>query len=65
MLRKWRWRAWSRSVAHATSKLIDCQVASTHLATFGAREVSRSQFVALLRQYAKREPKARWGVPTE
>src|SRR6202042_2214637 len=41
-------------------KLIDCQVASTHLAGLGAREVSRSQFVALLRQYAKREPRAKW-----
>jgi leucyl/phenylalanyl-tRNA--protein transferase len=46
-------------------QVIDCQVASTHLATFGAREVSRSQFVALLRQYAKREPKAKWAVQTE
>jgi hypothetical protein len=31
----------------------------------GAREVSRSQFVALLRQYAKREPKAKWEDSTE
>jgi leucyl/phenylalanyl-tRNA--protein transferase len=46
-------------------KLIDCQVASTHLAGLGAREVSRSQFVALLRQYAKREPARKWVVPTE
>ena len=46
-------------------KVIDCQVASTHLATFGAREVSRSQFAALLRQYAKREPKGKWVAPTE
>ena len=45
-------------------QVIDCQVASTHLAALGAREVSRSQFVALLRQYAKREPKAKWGAPT-
>ncbi len=33
-------------------KVIDCQVASTHLASLGAREVSRNQFVALLRQHA-------------
>jgi leucyl/phenylalanyl-tRNA--protein transferase len=46
-------------------KVIDCQVASPHLAGLGAREVSRSQFVALLRQYAKREPKAKWVVSTE
>jgi leucyl/phenylalanyl-tRNA--protein transferase len=41
-------------------KLIDCQVASAHLAGLGAREVSRSQFVALLRQHARRSPRGRW-----
>ncbi len=41
-------------------QLIDCQVASTHLARLGAREVSRSQFVALLRQYARRTPVGKW-----
>ncbi len=38
-------------------QVIDCQVASAHLASLGAREVSRSQFVALLRQHAKRAPR--------
>jgi leucyl/phenylalanyl-tRNA---protein transferase len=41
-------------------RVIDCQVASAHLASLGAREVSRSQFVALLRQHAKRAPRGRW-----
>ncbi|HWX79490.1 MAG TPA: leucyl/phenylalanyl-tRNA--protein transferase [Steroidobacteraceae bacterium] len=41
-------------------KVIDCQVASAHLASLGAREVSRSQFVALLRQHAKRAPRGCW-----
>jgi leucyl/phenylalanyl-tRNA--protein transferase len=41
-------------------KLIDCQVASTHLAGLGAREVSRSQFAALLRQYASRASSGKW-----
>jgi leucyl/phenylalanyl-tRNA---protein transferase len=41
-------------------KVIDCQVASEHLASFGAREVSRSQFVALLRQFASRSPQGKW-----
>jgi leucyl/phenylalanyl-tRNA---protein transferase len=41
-------------------KVIDCQVASSHLAGLGAREVSRSQFVALLRQYARRNPRGQW-----
>jgi leucyl/phenylalanyl-tRNA--protein transferase len=44
-------------------KVIDCQVASAHLAGLGAREVSRSQFVGLLREYAKREPKGAWAAP--
>jgi leucyl/phenylalanyl-tRNA--protein transferase len=41
-------------------KVIDCQVASTHLASLGAREVSRAQFAALLRQFARREPCGKW-----
>jgi leucyl/phenylalanyl-tRNA---protein transferase len=41
-------------------QLIDCQVASAHLAGLGAREVPRSQFVGLLQQYARRDPKGRW-----
>ncbi len=41
-------------------QLIDCQVASSHLASLGAREVSRSQFVALLHRYARRTPTETW-----
>jgi leucyl/phenylalanyl-tRNA--protein transferase len=41
-------------------ELIDCQVASGHLASLGAREVSRSEFVALLRRYARRSPSGSW-----
>ena len=43
-------------------QLIDCQVASAHLASLGAREVSRSQFVGLLRRYARRSPRESWAV---
>jgi leucyl/phenylalanyl-tRNA--protein transferase len=43
-------------------QLIDCQVASSHLASLGAREVSRSQFVALLRRYARRSPVGSWNA---
>jgi len=45
-------------------QLIDCQVASEHLASLGARELSRSQFVGLLRLYARRNPRGRWTTPT-
>ena len=41
-------------------QLIDCQVASGHLASLGAREVSRGQFVTLLRRYARRSPSGSW-----
>ena len=41
-------------------KLIDCQVASNHLASLGAREVSRSKFVALLQRFARRVPAGSW-----
>jgi leucyl/phenylalanyl-tRNA--protein transferase len=43
-------------------KLIDCQVASSHLASLGAREVSRSQFAALLRRYAHRQASGNWNT---
>jgi leucyl/phenylalanyl-tRNA--protein transferase len=43
-------------------RLIDCQVASSHLASLGAREVSRSRFVALLRRYARRIPCGSWAA---
>ena len=41
-------------------RLIDCQVASAHLASLGAREVSRGQFAALLRRHARRSPSGSW-----
>jgi leucyl/phenylalanyl-tRNA---protein transferase len=45
-------------------RVIDCQVASGHLASLGAREVSRSEFVQLLRRYARRSPGGRWTAVT-
>lgn len=41
-------------------ELIDCQIASSHLASLGAREVPRHQFATLLRRYARRAPAASW-----
>jgi leucyl/phenylalanyl-tRNA--protein transferase len=41
-------------------QLVDCQVASSHLASLGAREVSRDRFVALLQRYARRNPIGNW-----
>jgi leucyl/phenylalanyl-tRNA--protein transferase len=41
-------------------QLVDCQVASSHLASLGAREVSRDRFVALLQRYARRSPIGSW-----
>jgi leucyl/phenylalanyl-tRNA---protein transferase len=41
-------------------RVVDCQVASEHLASLGAREVARSEFVALLRRYARRTPSGVW-----
>lgn len=43
-------------------RLIDCQVASSHLASLGAREVSRSHFAALLHRYARRTPSGSWAA---
>jgi leucyl/phenylalanyl-tRNA--protein transferase len=41
-------------------QLIDCQVASAHLSSLGAREVSRNAFVALLRRHAHRDSVGSW-----
>jgi leucyl/phenylalanyl-tRNA--protein transferase len=41
-------------------ELIDCQIASAHLAGLGAREISRHDFVSLLRRHARRIPSGRW-----
>jgi leucyl/phenylalanyl-tRNA---protein transferase len=41
-------------------ELIDCQVASSHLASLGAREVSRNEFVEVLRRSARRVPSGPW-----
>lgn len=43
-------------------KVIDCQVASPHLASLGAREVPRSEFLSLLRELARREPRGSWSA---
>ncbi len=45
-------------------RLIDCQVASAHLASLGARELPRSEFAALLRSYARRIPSGGWARST-
>jgi leucyl/phenylalanyl-tRNA--protein transferase len=41
-------------------RLIDCQVASAHLASLGAAEMPRGEFLALLARHAKPEPRSRW-----
>jgi leucyl/phenylalanyl-tRNA---protein transferase len=43
-------------------RLIDCQVASSHLSSLGARELPRNEFVALLRSHARRIPSGRWAA---
>ncbi len=41
-------------------KLIDCQVASPHLASLGAREMSRTEFIGALRLHAHRGKMESW-----
>lgn len=45
--------------------VIDCQVASEHLASLGAREIPRRKFAALLRAHARRAPTGPWGEAPE
>ncbi|MDR2092629.1 MAG: leucyl/phenylalanyl-tRNA--protein transferase [Azoarcus sp.] len=42
--------------------VIDCQMTTSHLLSLGAREIARSQFLALLEQWASitNEPPRRW-----
>jgi leucyl/phenylalanyl-tRNA---protein transferase len=40
--------------------VIDCQVASGHLVSLGAREIPRAGFAALLRRHARRAPAESW-----
>ena len=40
--------------------VIDCQIASEHLASLGAREVPRPQFAAWLAAHARRAPAGAW-----
>jgi leucyl/phenylalanyl-tRNA--protein transferase len=44
-------------------EVIDCQVASNHLASLGAREISRGEFVSLLHAHASRAPSGSWRTP--
>ncbi len=41
-------------------ELIDCQVASAHLESLGAREIPRREFLARLTRLARREPTGSW-----
>jgi leucyl/phenylalanyl-tRNA--protein transferase len=43
-------------------RVIDCQVASSHLVSLGAREISRNEFVGLLRRHAERSPCDSWAT---
>lgn len=46
--------------------LLDCQVASAHIATLGSREIPRREFLRLLDVHAREDQPARWqlDVPT-
>jgi leucyl/phenylalanyl-tRNA--protein transferase len=41
-------------------RLIDCQVASAHLTTLGARQIKRSEFTGLLRRWVRPDAVGRW-----
>lgn len=56
--------AMARLIGECTARgirLIDCQVASAHLASLGARDISRREFTALLARHARRLPRGPWG----
>ena len=45
--------------------MIDCQMKTAHLATLGAREVPRSEFIARLQELVHCEPVANWRFDTD
>jgi len=44
--------------------LVDCQIASAHLASLGSRQISRAEFRKLLRRYTQFPPPSGWARPT-
>ena len=46
-------------------KMIDCQMNTAHLASLGAREIPRSEFIARLRELVNCEPLTRWQFDTD
>lgn len=51
---------WVEHLRERDFKLIDCQMPTQHLASFGARPISRKAFAETLARYLG-EPDARWG----
>ncbi|MFZ2525364.1 MAG: leucyl/phenylalanyl-tRNA--protein transferase [Candidatus Ferrigenium altingense] len=45
---------------HPTKGMIDCQMNTSHLASLGAREIPRSEFIARLQELINCEPVKRW-----
>ena len=43
-------------------ELIDCQISSDHLSRFGAEDISRKQFISLLKKYCHADP-VNWMQP--
>ena len=46
-------------------KMIDCQMNTAHLASLGAREISRSEFIARLQELINCEPVTHWQFDTD
>ena len=55
-----RWQA-----DHPIKGMIDCQMNTSHLASLGAREIPRSEFIARLQELINCEPVARWQFDTD
>ena len=55
-----RWQA-----DHPIKGMIDCQMNTAHLASLGAREIPRSEFIARLQELINCEPVARWQFDTD
>jgi leucyl/phenylalanyl-tRNA--protein transferase len=55
------WCGWSSACAPRTDRVIDCQQATGHLASLGAREIPRAAFAQLLRESIQYPPSGeRW-----
>ena len=55
----------SRQLEHWQFGMIDCQMSTPHLASLGAREIPRSEFIARVQELVHCTPVSEWKFETD